>query len=52
MAIYEEGTMEEYKHGSMDVSSHEKYFVGFVRFAFWVCVVAALALVFLAVFNS
>lgn len=44
--------MSDYKHGSMDVTGHEKLFVGFVKFAFWVCVVAIFVLVLLAVFNS
>ena len=44
--------MAEYKRGSMDVSSHEKSFVGFVRFSTWTCVVVIFVLLFLAVFNS
>ena len=44
--------MAEYKRGSMNVSSHEKYFAGFVRFSMWTCVFAIFVLLFLAVFNS
>jgi len=44
--------MGEYKHGSMDVSGHQRDFAGFVRLSAWVCVVSVLVLVFLAVFNS
>ena len=44
--------MSDYEHGSMDIRSHEREFVGFVKFAVWVCVAVFFVLVFLAVFNS
>ena len=44
--------MAEYKHGSMDITNHQRDYEGFIRLAGWVCVVALLVLVFLAVFNS
>ena len=44
--------MSENKHGSMDISYHEKVFAGFVKFSFWVCIFSFAVLVFLALFNS
>ena len=44
--------MGEYEHGSMDTTSHERDFAGFVKLATWVCIVSIFVLIFLAVFNS
>ena len=44
--------MVEFEHGSMDTTSHERDFAGFVKLATWVCIVAIFVLIFLAVFNS
>lgn len=44
--------MAEYKHGSMDITDHEKTFDGFVRFTMWVAVIAIGILVFLALVNA
>lgn len=45
-------TMAKHEHGSMDIEVQEKTFAGFISAATWVCVVSALVLIFLAVFNS
>lgn len=44
--------MAEHKHGEMDITEQEKTFEGFLRF--WVILfgVAALILIFLALFNT
>ena len=42
----------EHEHGSMDVSSHEATFVGFVRMSVWVIAISLVTLVFLALVNS
>ncbi|NOX40386.1 MAG: aa3-type cytochrome c oxidase subunit IV [Alphaproteobacteria bacterium] len=44
--------MAEYKHGSMDVQSHERAFQGFIKTTIWVAGISIGALIFLAVFNS
>ena len=44
--------MAEHKHGEMDISVHEKTFVGFVTWAKNVAIVSILILIFLAIFNS
>ncbi|MCY4461149.1 MAG: aa3-type cytochrome c oxidase subunit IV [Albidovulum sp.] len=44
--------MGDYRHGSMDISYHEKVYARFLKFALWVCIVSILVLIFLAVFNS
>ena len=41
---------EQHKHGEMDVSDHEKTFVGFIRAATWVAGVSIGILIFLAIF--
>lgn len=40
--------MAEYKHGSMDVTEHEKTFAGLVKAAVWVVAVTFAVLIFLA----
>jgi hypothetical protein len=44
--------MSEYKHGSMDISSQEKTFKGFIKGGIWLIGITFAVLVFLAVFNS
>ncbi|MEM6825959.1 MAG: aa3-type cytochrome c oxidase subunit IV [Pseudomonadota bacterium] len=44
--------MADHKHGSMDISGHEKTFASFMNFAKWVVIVVLAFLVFLAVFNG
>ena len=44
--------MAEYKHGSMDITEHEKTFDGFVRWSVRVAAVSIGILIFLAIFNS
>ncbi|GAB4385725.1 aa3-type cytochrome c oxidase subunit IV [Albidovulum sp.] len=44
--------MAEYKHGSMDISEHEKTFHGFIRFATRAVIVILAILVFLALANA
>lgn len=41
--------MAEYKHGSMDISEHERTFHGFVKMAAWAVFIIVLILGFLAV---
>ncbi|WBU60248.1 aa3-type cytochrome c oxidase subunit IV [Paracoccus albus] len=42
----------EHEHGTMDVSDHQKTFAAFIRFSTWVCILAAVALVFMALTNA
>jgi hypothetical protein len=44
--------MANYKHGSMNVSSQEHTFEGFIRWVIRVSVFAIGVLIFLALFNS
>jgi hypothetical protein len=44
--------MAEHKHGSMDITEHEKTFDGFIRWSVRVAAVSIGILVFLAIFNS
>ncbi|MCY4261547.1 MAG: aa3-type cytochrome c oxidase subunit IV [Rhodobacteraceae bacterium] len=44
--------MAEYKRGSMDVSTHQKTYGGFLRISAWVVWFVLFILVFLALFNS
>lgn len=50
MASHQEST--EHKHGEMDISAHQATFAGFVRGTVWVCSLAAVVLIFLALANS
>ncbi len=44
--------MVDHKHGSMDISNHERDFVAFIKAAIWVGALAIAVLIFLAIFNS
>jgi len=44
--------MSDYKHGSMDISTQQKTFAGFVKGTIWLAGISIGVLVFLAVFNS
>ncbi|WP_121630196.1 aa3-type cytochrome c oxidase subunit IV [Tropicibacter alexandrii] len=44
--------MAEHKHGSMDITEHEKTFEGFVKASTRVVIVCIAIAIFLAVFNS
>ncbi|ARC36362.1 aa3-type cytochrome c oxidase subunit IV [Paracoccus yeei] len=50
MASHHEVT--EHKHGSMDISDHQKTFAGFIRLSTWVVGLAIAVLIFLALANS
>ena len=43
--------MSEHKHGSMDITTQEKTFVGFIKWMTWGAVVSILVLIFLALVN-
>jgi hypothetical protein len=40
--------MAEHKHGTMDISEHQKAFAGLIKAATIVCVITAIVLIFLA----
>jgi hypothetical protein len=42
----------EHKHGTMDISAHEKTFAGFIRMSIWVVIAAIAILVFAALANA
>ncbi|MFV0386471.1 aa3-type cytochrome c oxidase subunit IV [Paracoccus sp. (in: a-proteobacteria)] len=42
----------EHKHGSMDITAHQKTFAGFVKAATIVSVASILVLIFMALTNS
>jgi hypothetical protein len=44
--------MAEHKHGSMDVTTQEKVFAGFLTFVSRAVIVILVALVFLALVNA
>ncbi len=44
--------MDDYKHGTMDVSSKEDTFHGFMKWVVRVAIFAVFVLLFMAVFNS
>lgn len=44
--------MAEFKPGSMDITTQEKTFAGFIRFSTWVAAIAILVLVFMALVNA
>lgn len=50
MASHHEVT--EHKHGSMDISDHQKTFAGFIRLSTWVVGLSIAVLIFLALANS
>ncbi|WP_372603456.1 aa3-type cytochrome c oxidase subunit IV [Actibacterium sp.] len=43
--------MAEHKHGSMDITTQEKTFEGFVKFSMWVAALSILVLIFMALVN-
>lgn len=47
-----DNNVAEHEHGTMDVREHQKMFAGFVRFSTWVCILAAVVLVFMALANA
>ncbi|MBS0124753.1 aa3-type cytochrome c oxidase subunit IV [Thetidibacter halocola] len=44
--------MAEHKHGSMDITTQEKTFEGFINFVIRAVIVILCAVIFLAIFNS
>jgi hypothetical protein len=44
--------MAEHKHGSMDITTQEKTFEGFINFVIRTVIVILCAVIFLAIFNS
>ena len=44
--------MAEHKHGSMDITTQEKTFDGFIRFTIRTVIVILVAVVLLAMFNA
>lgn len=44
--------MGKHVHGSMDTTTQEKTFAGFMRVSVWVAVVAIAILIFMALVNS
>lgn len=44
--------MAEHKHGSMDVTEHEKTFGNFVKYGIYTVQAVIVAVLFLAIFNS
>ena len=50
MATHHEHT--EHKHGSMDISHHQKTFAGFVKLSTWVVIISFGVLIFMALTNA
>lgn len=44
--------MADYKHGSMDIKTHERTFAGFVNFVKWGVIITIAILVFMALVNA
>ena len=44
--------MAEFKHGTMDIRTHEKTFAGFMKFVERTAIFIVLLLLFLAVFGA
>ena len=44
--------MAEYKHGSMDITEHEKTFHGFIRLAVITAILSIVVLIFIAIVNG
>jgi Bacterial aa3 type cytochrome c oxidase subunit IV len=42
----------DHQHGSMSIKDHEKTFVGFIRMATYVAIIAICILIFMALVNS
>lgn len=43
---------QEHEHGTMDITTQEKTFAGFVTFTKWAVIVIIAVLVFLAIFRT
>ena len=43
---------DDYKHGTMDITTQEKTFAGFVAWTKWSVIVIFAVLIFLAIFAS
>ncbi|MGB3554287.1 MAG: aa3-type cytochrome c oxidase subunit IV [Jannaschia sp.] len=43
---------DEHEHGSMDTTTHEKTFAGFVNVVKWVVIGIVVILLFLAIFRT
>ena len=44
--------MAEHKHGTMDTTTHEKTFEGFIKVCMRVAIFSIAVLIFLAIFNA
>lgn len=44
--------MAEHKHGSMDITEHEKMYAGFIKFATYAAIGIIIFLVLLALING
>ncbi len=44
--------MAEYRHGSMDIKTHERTFASFVSFVKWGVIITITILVFMALVNA
>lgn len=44
--------MAEHKHGTMNITTQERTFAGFIHFMTWAIIVALVALIFLALANA
>lgn len=45
-------TMADYKHGSMDIKTHERTFASFLSFVKWGVIISLAILVFMALVNA
>ncbi len=43
--------MADHEHGSMDISDHQKTFVGFLNWTKWVVIGVFAVLIFMAIFT-
>lgn len=50
MATHHEHT--DHKHGSMDITQHQKTFAGFVKLSTWVVIISFGVLIFMALTNA
>ena len=44
--------MAEHEHGSMDITTQEKTFEGFMKFTTWTVIIIIVALILLALVNA
>lgn len=44
--------MAEHQHGTMDISTHQATFAGFIKFGIWTGTISILVLIFLALANA